>query len=122
MHGITTFLGTLTGKLVLGTAIAAASVGGAQATGVVDVPGLPRPSDHPAVIVDTHNDTTDPTTVETTVPTSLNTQGTDQGDQNDVNKDDQNNVNEDDQNDVNEDDQNNVNESGTDQSSAPSGA
>lgn len=36
-----TFLATLTGKVVLGTAAAAASVGAAHAVGVVDVPGLP---------------------------------------------------------------------------------
>jgi hypothetical protein len=34
-------LATVTGKVVLGTAIAAASVGAAHSTGVVDVPGLP---------------------------------------------------------------------------------
>ena len=34
-------LGTLAGKLMVAVAIAAASVGGAQVTGVVDVPGLP---------------------------------------------------------------------------------
>lgn len=38
---LSTVLGTLAGKLMIGAAIAAASVGGAQATGVVDVPGLP---------------------------------------------------------------------------------
>jgi hypothetical protein len=34
-------LATITGKVVLGTAVAAASVGAAHAAGVVDVPGLP---------------------------------------------------------------------------------
>lgn len=34
-------LATLTGKVVLGTAVAAASVGAAHSAGVVDVPGLP---------------------------------------------------------------------------------
>jgi hypothetical protein len=34
-------LGTVAGKLMVAAAIAAASVGGAQVTGVVDVPGLP---------------------------------------------------------------------------------
>lgn len=36
-----TALTTLTGKVVLGTAIAAAGVGAAHSSGVVDVPGLP---------------------------------------------------------------------------------
>jgi hypothetical protein len=36
-----TLLGTVAGKLMVAAAIAAASVGGAQVTGVVDVPGLP---------------------------------------------------------------------------------
>ncbi len=34
-------LATLTGKVVLGTAVAAASVGAAHSAGVVDIPGLP---------------------------------------------------------------------------------
>jgi hypothetical protein len=44
MHAVTRLgavLGTLAGKLMIGAAIAAASVGGAQATGVIDIPGLP---------------------------------------------------------------------------------
>jgi hypothetical protein len=43
-----TFAGTVTGKLLLGGAVAVASVTGAQATGVVDLPGLP---DKHAVVV-----------------------------------------------------------------------
>jgi hypothetical protein len=43
------FVATLTGKVVLGTAAVAASVGGAHAAGVVDVPGLP---DRGTVVVD----------------------------------------------------------------------
>ncbi len=38
---LSVLLGSLTGKLVLGTAVAAVSVGGAHAGGVIDVPGLP---------------------------------------------------------------------------------
>lgn len=38
---LSTALTTLTGKVVLGTAIAAAGVGAAHSAGVVDVPGLP---------------------------------------------------------------------------------
>ena len=39
---LSTALTTLTGKVVLGTAIAAAGVGAAHSAGVVDVPGLPE--------------------------------------------------------------------------------
>ena len=45
---VVTFAGTLSGKLLLGGAVAAASVTGAQATGIVDLPGLP---DKPASVV-----------------------------------------------------------------------
>jgi hypothetical protein len=41
------FVGTLTGKVLVGTAVAAASVGGLHAGDVVDVPGLPG-NDRPA--------------------------------------------------------------------------
>ncbi|MEM7142898.1 MAG: hypothetical protein AAF548_17875 [Actinomycetota bacterium] len=46
---ITAFVGTFAGKVVVGTTVAAASVGGAHATGVVDVPGLPE-IDDPVII------------------------------------------------------------------------
>ncbi|MGI8686665.1 MAG: hypothetical protein ACR2MO_16510 [Acidimicrobiales bacterium] len=52
MQPITAFLGTIAGKLVLGTAIAAASVGGAYAAGV-DVPGLPDDAETTVVVADT---------------------------------------------------------------------
>jgi hypothetical protein len=39
--GIGAFVATTVGKVVLGTAIAAASVGGAHAAEIVDIPGLP---------------------------------------------------------------------------------
>jgi hypothetical protein len=42
LSALSTFVATLTGKVVLGTAVAAASVGAAHAVGVVDVPGLPE--------------------------------------------------------------------------------
>lgn len=45
------FVGSLTGKLVLGTALAVASVGSAQAAGVVDLPVLPSPHKTPAVVL-----------------------------------------------------------------------
>ena len=38
---VLTFAGTVSGKLLLGGAVAVASVSGAQATGIVDLPGLP---------------------------------------------------------------------------------
>lgn len=41
LTGLSGFLGTLTGKIVLGTAVTAASVGGLHASDVVDVPALP---------------------------------------------------------------------------------
>jgi hypothetical protein len=47
---IASFLGTVTGKIVLGAAVATASVGGAQATGVIDIPTLPSPDDDPGVV------------------------------------------------------------------------
>lgn len=58
---LSTFLGTLTGKLLVGTTVAAASVTGAHAAGVVDVPGLPAVDD-PAVTetIDDPDDDTDP--------------------------------------------------------------
>jgi hypothetical protein len=55
LTALSTALTTLTGKVVLGTAIAAAGVGAAHSAGVVDVPGLPdnapaveSPADTPA--------------------------------------------------------------------------
>ena len=41
LTSITTFAGTLLGKLAIGTSVAVAAAGGAHATGVVDVPILP---------------------------------------------------------------------------------
>ncbi|HEX6232410.1 MAG TPA: hypothetical protein VFZ63_04720 [Jiangellaceae bacterium] len=47
LTALSSALATLTGKVVLGTAVAAASVGAAHSAGVIDVPGLPDTS--PAV-------------------------------------------------------------------------
>lgn len=47
LSGLSGFLATVTGKVVLGGAVAAASVGGLHAGDVVDVPGLPD-NDRPA--------------------------------------------------------------------------
>ena len=41
LTGVGAFVATTVGKMVLGTAIAAASVGGAHAANIIDVPGLP---------------------------------------------------------------------------------
>jgi hypothetical protein len=41
LTALSSALATLTGKVVLGTAVAAASVGAAHSAGVIDVPGLP---------------------------------------------------------------------------------
>lgn len=49
---VLTFAGTVSGKLLLGGAVAVASVTGAQASGIVDLPGL---SDEPATVVVTDN-------------------------------------------------------------------
>jgi len=48
LTSLSAFIGTLTGKLLVSSTIAAASVGGAHAAGVVDIPGLPD-SDPPSV-------------------------------------------------------------------------
>jgi hypothetical protein len=48
LTSLSAFIGTLTGKLLVGATIAAASVGGAHASGVVDVPGLPE-IDQPSI-------------------------------------------------------------------------
>ncbi|HEX6234549.1 MAG TPA: hypothetical protein VFZ63_15590 [Jiangellaceae bacterium] len=82
LETLSAFVATLTGKLVLGTAALAASVGGVHAAGVVDVPGLPdRGSavvDVPAV-VDGPADAADPAggrpDVETGQPTDPGVDG-----------------------------------------------
>jgi hypothetical protein len=50
LAGVAAFVATTTGKIVLGTAVAAASVGGAHAAEVIDVPGLPEASTVPAFV------------------------------------------------------------------------
>lgn len=59
LSGLSGFLATLTGKVVLGTAVAAASVGALHAGDAIDVPGLPeagrdRAAEHEDA-VETHN-------------------------------------------------------------------
>lgn len=60
LQTIAAFVGTIAGKVVIGTTVAAASVGAAHAGGVVDVPGLPE-IDEPAVvdIIDDESDDAD---------------------------------------------------------------
>lgn len=48
LQSIAAFLGTIAGKIVVGTTVAAASAGVAHGTGVVDIPGLP--DDDPVVV------------------------------------------------------------------------
>ncbi len=43
---VSTFLGTLAGKIALGASVAMAATGGAHIAGVVDVPGLPDIAEH----------------------------------------------------------------------------
>ncbi len=57
MSTIAAFIGTTIGKVVLGTAVAAASVGTGQAVGVLDVPGLPNGTTAP--VVETEHDEAD---------------------------------------------------------------
>ncbi len=54
LTSITAFIGTLSGKVLVGTTVAAASIGGAHATGVVDIPLLPDVDD--AAVVETIDD------------------------------------------------------------------
>ncbi|MDG2026612.1 MAG: hypothetical protein P8J50_05850 [Acidimicrobiales bacterium] len=56
---ITAFVGTFAGKVVVGTTVAAASVGGVHATGVVDVPGLPEIEDPVIIEIEAEDDIDD---------------------------------------------------------------
>ena len=49
--GISAFVATTTGKVVLGTAMAAASVGGAHAADIVDLPLLPESTPAAVIVV-----------------------------------------------------------------------
>ncbi len=68
LTGIGAFVATTTGKIVLGTTVAAASVGGMHAAEIVDVPLLPEPAPAEALMVDVEDETeieaTDSTTGE----------------------------------------------------------
>lgn len=64
LSGLSTFLATLTGKVVLGGAIAAASVGALHASHVVDVPGLPSGDSPAGVQTSTTHGPSDTTTPE----------------------------------------------------------
>lgn len=62
ISGISAFVATTTGKILLGTAVAAASIGGGQAARLIDVPGLPDAS--PAIAV-VEIETVDPAVADT---------------------------------------------------------
>jgi hypothetical protein len=64
---LSAFVGTAAGKILIGTTVAAASVGGAQATGVVDLPLLPDVDDQSVVEVDVA-DIGDDTVIEVATP------------------------------------------------------
>lgn len=53
---VLTFAGTVSGKLLIGGAVAAASITGAQASGLVDVPGLPDKTETVVVADETIDD------------------------------------------------------------------
>ena len=50
LTGVGAFVATTTGKILLGTAIAAASVGGAHVAEVIDVPGFPDYAKTPTLV------------------------------------------------------------------------
>ena len=56
LTGIGAFIATTTGKIVLGTTVAAASVGGMHAAEIVDVPLLPEPAPAEVLMVDDEDD------------------------------------------------------------------
>lgn len=59
---ISAFVGTVAGKILIGATVAAASVGGVQASGVADIPGvdvLPFVDDHSEEVVDESYDSDD---------------------------------------------------------------
>lgn len=57
LASLSAFVGTITGKIVIGTTVAAASLSGAHAVGVVDIPGLPDIDD--AAVTETFDDRQD---------------------------------------------------------------
>ncbi|MDH3296631.1 MAG: hypothetical protein OER95_20105 [Acidimicrobiia bacterium] len=89
MMSLSTFVGTAAGKILIGASVAAASVGGAQASGVVDVPLLPDAAEETSPTptedelaadaeVDVQFDTTTSTIASsTTVPTTTTTEHVD---------------------------------------------
>jgi hypothetical protein len=74
---VSAFVATATGKLVLGTALAAATVGGAHAAGVVDVPLLPDEADEP-VVVEFEDDESDESVGDDETETTDETEATDE--------------------------------------------
>ena len=104
------FVKTTTGRVALGLTLALASVGTAQAAGVVDLPGLPSPQD-PAVIVpsDDSNVDVDPPTQAEPTGTDVDDGQIDNTDNGQVNNTDNGQVNNTDDGQVNNTDDGQVN-------------
>ncbi|RZV44079.1 MAG: hypothetical protein EX269_12270 [Acidimicrobiales bacterium] len=64
LTGLGAFVATTTGKLVLGTAVAAASVGGMHAAEIVDMPLLPEQAKAEVLMVESEEEATDSGEVE----------------------------------------------------------
>jgi len=64
LTGLSAFVATTTGKIVLGTTVAAASVGGMHAAEIVDVPLLPETAQAEVLMVDSEEEATDSPEVE----------------------------------------------------------
>jgi hypothetical protein len=75
LTAVATFVSSLTGKIALGTAVAAASVGTAHATHVVDLPGVPR-SETEVVVTAELDEEPVPTTSTTSTTTTTTTSTT----------------------------------------------
>jgi hypothetical protein len=64
LTGLGAFIATTTGKIVLGTTVAAASVGGMHAAEIVDVPLLPDQANAVVLVADSEEESTDSPEVE----------------------------------------------------------
>lgn len=90
LTAVATFVSSLTGKIALGTAVAAASVGTAHATHVVDLPGMPRSASEVVVTAEldeepvptTTTTSTTSTTTSTTLPVDDETEADDEAEMN----------------------------------------
>jgi hypothetical protein len=73
LTAVATFVSSLTGKIALGTAVAAASVGTAHATHVVDLPGVPRSASEVVVTAELEEEPVPTTTTTSTTSTTTST-------------------------------------------------